>query len=109
MTTYYAKTGDTVADVAAVLVDADTDGPMNLEGATVVLRASRSRPPRMFTGAAVVVDPVAGSVRYDLTAADTSSAGWYAIEWVVTKDGETQTVPNVDYDVLLISNSLPTP
>lgn len=98
------KQGDTEPSIEAEIrdganpTDDEPEGPIiNLTGYTV---AFNFRPERkggqLRTGSAVVVDAVAGLVRYDFVSGDTDIAGVWDGEFVATRtaNGKQRTFPS---------------
>lgn len=70
--------------------------PVDLTGSTVkfVMRPQGSAAPKV-NAAAVIVNAVAGLVRYDWALGDTNTSGLFLAEWHVTyADTTTLTAPN---------------
>lgn len=98
------KRGDTFRPLDAVL--SDTDGVIDLTVATQVEVLLRSAT-RLVHGICEVLDPVAGSVRYEWADGDTDYADEYQVEWEITwPGGKLDTVPNDSYKTVLIAEDL---
>lgn len=95
MSYFKIKRRDTSPAILATLTDANGT-PVNLLGATVRFHM---RPVNTETAtvdaAAVIVNPSAGTVRYDWQTSDTAVAGLHEAEWEATySDNTVETFPN---------------
>lgn len=105
MSIFHIKRNDTSPSIEAVL--SDSNGPVNLTGATVNFYMAN-----LVSGAATITDAAAGEVRYDWQAGDTTKLGYHLAEWeVVYADGKKETFPNDGYSTIKITADLgePTP
>jgi hypothetical protein len=101
---FYIKQGDTSPALEAVLVDEDGD-PVDLTGSTCRFRMMQyGRDELAIDNGVELIDPEAGEVAYQWTAADTETPGDFRGEFAVDHDGETgdsfdadETFPNVEY------------
>lgn len=77
---------DTAPSIFGTL--SDTNGAINLTGASVKFQM-RPATDRRFTvdAAATIVTPLTGSVRYDWAAGDLATPGDYVMRWQVTLIG----------------------
>jgi|WetSurMetagenome_2_1015567.scaffolds.fasta_scaffold20097_3 hypothetical protein len=85
--------GDTAPSISGTLTYSDTGEPIPLEHCTVRFQM-RKHTDRRYTieGAAVIVDAIAGKVRYDLAANDLNTPGDYEAQWEITfEDQKVQT------------------
>jgi hypothetical protein len=101
------KQGDTIPMTAQLR---DTNGPVNLTGATVVGYIYHS-PTGVFlsSGTATVVgDATQGNVSLPLSAGQTAVAGAYFVEWKVTfGGGAIQRFPGSSYNEIVIDPAAP--
>lgn len=93
MSDFYLKKGDRLPIIECVLKDGN-GAPINLTGATVKFRMATTGAVEVFETSATVVSATEGSVSYSWGATDTTTAGEFLGEWIVTSSGLTQTVPN---------------
>lgn len=102
MADFSLKKGDRLPSIQATLTDAT--GIKDLTAASGVSFAMKLQvtPFTVVTGTGVIVDAPGGIVRYDWGASDTTTAGKYNGEWVVTIGGKQQTFPNDGFFVIEI-------
>ena len=96
-------------DTARALTDTLTiDGAaINLSGAAVVLVFQDDQGSAPVRRAASIVSAAAGTVSYQLIAADTAEAVTFTLEWDITfGDGSILTVPDNDYYRLIVKADL---
>lgn len=76
--------GDTASVLNGTITDEETNGPLNLTGATVFFQM-RKPDDRRYTinGACSIVSPTAGTVRYAVAANDLNTAGEYQAQFEV--------------------------
>ena len=76
--------------------------PVDLTSATVTfsMRLRNSATLKVSAAAAVIVTPLAGTVRYDWAAIDVDTAGDYVAWWTVTISGKTQDTPEFTITML---------
>lgn len=107
---YTIKQGDTIPILSANL-EVDFEA-VSLANATVqIVLVKRSEPTvPFFVGNAVIVNAVAGEVKYEWVDGDTDIPGSYFAEWVVTlSGGKKRRFPNVGFFTIHIHPSLPIP
>ena len=99
-TTFYIKQNDTKPSLAAQLL---SDGSaVDLTGATVKFHMGSS-----VDAAATIVDAATGNVRYDWSAADTTTSGTFNAEFEVTfSDGTIETFPNDEHLHIVITEEV---
>lgn len=98
-TTFNIKQGDLLPSVEATLADAN-GAPINLTSAVSVnFRMWRQRPGEssyLIDRAATVVSAVAGTVRFDWQAGDTTPIGTFSADFLVMwPSSKPQTIPTV--------------
>lgn len=111
------KSGDRLPSLSATLEDAN--GVVDLTAATVQFRLATSVATPdgcggetyapgsvVFTSAAVVLDPVGGTVRYDWGSNDTATPGFYLGEFVATFSGKSWSFPTTGFIPVSILRSL---
>lgn len=94
--TFHLKKGDTSPSLLYAIAPASTD----LTGATVRFNMRlNGGATKISRAAAVIVTPTGTpTVRYDWTAADTDTVGFYEAEFEVTySGGAVETFPNSDF------------
>lgn len=99
--------GSTVPTFADTILDENGD-PLNLAGATVtfVMRALANAS-TTINAVASIVSASAGEVSFTLSAAQTSAAGLYNAQWIVTESGGgTYAFPNIGYRSVEVQASL---
>jgi hypothetical protein len=100
--TFYLKQGDTYPNIETIL--SDSNGPVNLAGATVLFRMSVANSGNlMVEKAATVVTPQSGvdigKCYAEFVDADTAELGEYRVEWRVTfPNGKKATFPRGQAD-----------
>lgn len=97
---FIIKQGDTSPSIAYTLLKPDSVTPESLLGATVkfVMASEDSIGTAKVKADAVIVDALAGDVRYDWATGDTDTFGGFVAEWEVTRaDGSIETFPNGGY------------
>ncbi|MFN6965236.1 MAG: hypothetical protein ACK4S4_15930 [Pyrinomonadaceae bacterium] len=111
--TFYLKKGDTSPAIETILSDAN--GPVDLTGATVVLRMSPDGGGNpMLVATATVVTPQTGEdlgkVTYDWQEGDTDFVGTHKAEWRVTfANGKKATWPRGSadtFDLIVIQDEV---
>ena len=92
------KQYNTVPSLEATLVDY-LGQPVNLTDATVAFAMrSKDNPNLVVSGAATIVDALAGRVVYQWGVSNTNTAGSYFAEFIVTyPNGGKESFPNSDY------------
>lgn len=104
-TNFIIKAGDAFPSFLAALQDGRAG--ISLVGATVQFRLTAYGSTVLrFIRNAVIVDPVARTVRYDWQAGDTNTPGFYQGEFVVTNGGQTMTYPADGYYVIEVAAPL---
>lgn len=97
MQEFNIKVGDRLPVLVATILDGD-GAAVNLSTATTVafrMRTQGGSGAALFTTNCVITDATNGVVEYRWAAGNTSAAGTYDGEFVVTwNDGRIQTVPN---------------
>ena len=103
MIDFWIKQGDTLPSLDAVLKDSKGT-PVDLTTATAVrFDLRRSEGGTLLGGAAALRGGVAGGVRYNWAPADTTIAGIYNGEFVVTfPGGKEETFPSQDSIVVQV-------
>lgn len=89
-------------------LEAPRGTPIDLTGCAVkfIMTPTKSSTPKV-SRAAVIVDAVAGSVRYDWTGTDTDTVGSYRALWEITyPSGQTRSVPSTGYLRVVIEDDL---
>lgn len=101
---YYIKQNDTLPSLVAQLMD--SDGEIDLTGATVMLIARSGT--RMITKPCVINNPLIGLISVHLDESETSHCGHYRAEFEITYifGGEKLTVPNDGYFDIIITEDL---
>lgn len=95
--TFYVKQNDTSPAMLATLQDADGNA-INLTAASVRFHMRQIGGSIVVDAAAIVVTPLSGLVRYNWSAADTTTIGSYQAEFEVTyADASIETFPNDGY------------
>lgn len=97
---FVIKQGDTSPSIAYTLYRPDGVTIENLTGSTVkfVMASEDSIGTAKVKANAVIVNAVAGEVRYDWATGDADTAGGFVAEWEVTRgDGSIETFPNGGY------------
>ena len=107
MTTINMRAGDTAPALDATLMTSDGT-PIDLSGATVkAVMREKFAPfnPIVDHATAVVVDALAGKVRYNWTVPDTNTVGVYSFGFVVTFSGGTiRSVPSSGDGIEVVIN-----
>lgn len=97
MSTYFhIKVGDLAPSLTADLADG-FGLPLDLTGATVDFHMTDDTGVVVIDAAAEVVSAVPGRVRYNWVTGDTDVTGNYSAEFIVTKDGVTQSFPTTNF------------
>lgn len=97
MPDYQIRAGDQLPPIEATLVDA-AGAPINLTGSTVQLLYRPIAGGATISRACTIVDALAGSVKYQWAAGETSTPGTYLAYFSLTApDGRTETFPNTRY------------
>jgi hypothetical protein len=105
MTTNTIKRGDTARAITDTLLFGGA--AINLTGATVLLILRNKETQNVIPREATVVSAVAGTVSATLEDEDTEHPGAYYMEWEITfGDGRVLSVPDNDYDELIVLNDL---
>lgn len=105
--TFKIKRNDREPSILAVLKQGGL--PMNLTGCSVrfLMRSNVSGTTLKVDAAANIVDPVAGTVRYDWAGVDTDTEGHYIAEWEITKvGGKKISVPTDGYLQIFVTKDL---
>lgn len=107
MPDFWMKQNDTLPSIEATLRDG-SGAIIDLTDSTVRFHMrGKSERIAKVDSPAVIVDPTAGTVRYDWSPEDTDTPGDYQFEWQVTyDDGPIVTCPNIGYNTLLIASEL---
>lgn len=105
MSTFQIRRNDTAPPIEATLT-AD-DAAVDLTGATVRFHMQDTSGTVKVDAAADLVVAASGTVKYDWTADDTDSGGWFKAEWEVTfSDGTIRTFPNPGYTNVRITGDI---
>lgn len=106
MADFSIKKGDGLPALTATLIDANGNA-VDITGCTVEFRMVDKARTIKVEDAAVVVNAVAGVVRYDWQTGDTDTAGAYRGEFRVT-DGsaKVQTYPTTGYVAIDVLNDV---
>lgn len=104
---FSVKQGDT-APLLIVGLEHDSDVPIDLTGATVEFHMKNRDSGVVKVDAAATVHSIEDvEVRYDWTAADTDTVGWFEFEFEVTfADGSVETFPNTGNDLLQVKQQI---
>ncbi len=111
MSSFTIRQGDTKPDLNRTLEFQDVDGAwkaINLTTATSVTFRMKhwGNGTLKVERTATIVAPSTGAVRHAWLAADTNEAGTFQAEWEIDFNGDIQTVPNGDYDVIEVTRQL---
>lgn len=96
MSTFHIKRGDVLPALVADLKDAFGQ-PVNLAGSSVMFRMASTTGDLIISRAAAIDVDVPGRVRYFWLSGDTDLVGDYNSDFVVTKDGSTQSFPTSQF------------
>lgn len=104
--TFHIKQGDTAPPAESTLT---LDGAVQgLAGTTVeFLMTPKGSDTATVDAAATIVDEDAGEVKYEWSAGDTDTIGYYDAEWKVTfNDGDVMRFPNDGYETVRVHDAL---
>lgn len=106
MANIYMTQHDELPVLTATLYDAD--GPINLSVNSPSVYFYFGRDGELIGGgAATIVSPLLGKVKYTWDSNDTNTPGVFEAIWLISWSGGDQTVPSDAFDLLHIKRKLP--